>query len=746
MFSIIIVRVENVAGGGLLHANFEHERFRPVLSVGGKTLKPLNDLEVGVCGDSGSSTPSEEYKTPTFEVVSLPGSSCLFEFPEKSSSASIQGCFTPLTFNASISNISSSATVLPVQPQRSVKACNVQSNEQSGPISVGQTCAAEKIMPSSVMQLPAHHSDRCSVSAELFVPQASIVTQVSNSFSGITVLTSSAAPLDRISSGSRQAGKKTTFAPLPNQTTWMRERVLRSASDHDVVDSIIDSEIISSSQLVDIRMRLEERRRQIENEKRRMAVQWTRNRQQAGNDAFVQVINKSRPLAERAAAEGLFPIELSDSGVELEKQAVETVAEQSSKQTAKPLSGQNRQRSASFVPVTSSAGHDATVSSESPRVSRSGVCQSAFKSTSSVSGKDHSLPSGSAIMIGEHGSSVPSSASKERVSDYGTSLDRLNSSLMELQGEIMRLSLQQDQIKSLVGPDNDSSLNSASSATTNSQFYLSPAHESHAASKLLDPSGGIIGQPVDTRYMPLSYMPFQQYGSIPSVVPQQVGLTDVPYHSLPSSYVPAPIPARFSQLSRLDGLFDQFQQSHDDGQPIQQHNLDEVSQSSAVCTASTAHALSAYSQSTPMSSVCSPVLMSVCSPTALSSSLQSGVANDTVATETSPANFQTTFAPSTTANEAFFMNFDDETTPRRSKPVLGSSRNVRSKAGSEVRVLPSVVSDASVLDTTIQRTTNYPLEQLPAVSSVSPAVGFMIVENEAVDETVCALLYFFHLN
>ena len=89
--------------------------------------------------------------------------------------------------------------------------------------------------------------------------------------------------------GGAKIQKKTTFAALPNQTTW-QENAKSSAHQRDSnMGSPGEGGTPSNSELIDIKMRLEERRRQIENEKRRMEFQWTKNRQRLGKQAFIQV-------------------------------------------------------------------------------------------------------------------------------------------------------------------------------------------------------------------------------------------------------------------------------------------------------------------------------------------------------------------------------------------------------------------------------------------------------------------------
>ncbi len=92
-----------------------------------------------------------------------------------------------------------------------------------------------------------------------------------------------------------KSSKKTTFAALPNQTTW-QESVQKKADQDDANKSTGGTESIQPlpSELHVIRMRLEERRRQIETEKRRIEIQWNKQRQRVGKQAFIQVISRGK--------------------------------------------------------------------------------------------------------------------------------------------------------------------------------------------------------------------------------------------------------------------------------------------------------------------------------------------------------------------------------------------------------------------------------------------------------------------
>ncbi|XP_056647194.1 patronin isoform X17 [Diorhabda sublineata] len=84
--------------------------------------------------------------------------------------------------------------------------------------------------------------------------------------------------------------KKTTFATLPNTTTWQEQ----SSQNQQVTASNGDEHPPNSMniQLSDIRLKLEEKRRHIESEKRRMEIAMNKQRQKVGKAAFLQAVAK----------------------------------------------------------------------------------------------------------------------------------------------------------------------------------------------------------------------------------------------------------------------------------------------------------------------------------------------------------------------------------------------------------------------------------------------------------------------
>ncbi|CAH0752773.1 unnamed protein product [Bemisia tabaci] len=88
--------------------------------------------------------------------------------------------------------------------------------------------------------------------------------------------------------------KVTSFAALPsNTTTWQQQRDINSHSQPDREETETETEVMGS-QLLNIRLKLEEKRRLIESEKRRMEAVFNKQRQQFGKAAFFQAVTKGK--------------------------------------------------------------------------------------------------------------------------------------------------------------------------------------------------------------------------------------------------------------------------------------------------------------------------------------------------------------------------------------------------------------------------------------------------------------------
>lgn len=86
--------------------------------------------------------------------------------------------------------------------------------------------------------------------------------------------------------------KTTTFAALPNTTTWQQQSSNNQHNSENNSEEGSGSNQVMTSQLNDIRLKLEEKRRHIENEKRRMELAMNKQRQKVGKAAFLQAVVK----------------------------------------------------------------------------------------------------------------------------------------------------------------------------------------------------------------------------------------------------------------------------------------------------------------------------------------------------------------------------------------------------------------------------------------------------------------------
>uniref|UniRef100_A0A182FUU3 Uncharacterized protein n=1 Tax=Anopheles albimanus TaxID=7167 RepID=A0A182FUU3_ANOAL len=85
--------------------------------------------------------------------------------------------------------------------------------------------------------------------------------------------------------------RKTSFAALPNNTTTWQQQAISVQKMDDVDDN---QPMEDASKISTIKLKLEEKRRLIELEKRRIESAWSKQLQTVGKQAFLQAINKSK--------------------------------------------------------------------------------------------------------------------------------------------------------------------------------------------------------------------------------------------------------------------------------------------------------------------------------------------------------------------------------------------------------------------------------------------------------------------
>ncbi|XP_043271274.1 patronin isoform X9 [Venturia canescens] len=106
------------------------------------------------------------------------------------------------------------------------------------------------------------------------------------------------------SNGNATGEKKTTFATLPNTTTWQQQshQQIQQTEQHTTDEN--GGNTIEISQLNKIRLKLEEKRRRIENDRRRMEVVMSKQQQKVGEAAFLQAVTKGKVKSPSSSASG----------------------------------------------------------------------------------------------------------------------------------------------------------------------------------------------------------------------------------------------------------------------------------------------------------------------------------------------------------------------------------------------------------------------------------------------------------
>ncbi|CAH0557676.1 unnamed protein product [Brassicogethes aeneus] len=109
--------------------------------------------------------------------------------------------------------------------------------------------------------------------------------------------------LSKLSNTNGNSEKKTTFATLPNTTTWQQQSSHSQQHAESNGDETSGNNANNSMQLSDIRMKLEEKRRHIESEKRRMELAMSKQREKVGKAAFLQAVAKGKGSLLKSASE-----------------------------------------------------------------------------------------------------------------------------------------------------------------------------------------------------------------------------------------------------------------------------------------------------------------------------------------------------------------------------------------------------------------------------------------------------------
>ena len=386
--------------------------------------------------------------------------------------------------------------------------------------------------------------------------------------------------------GASPSVKKTTFAALPNQTTWQERALMKTQQGSESQGSGGDDGDVTplASELLSVRMRLVEQRRQIELGKRRAEMQWTKQREQLGKEAFIQVISKGnkggagtadevavqqhdltkQPVETRQAADKCEPDEVVSAQTRISK---DDAVSPRQKQLAsvvdanndRALSHDNEPRGNVRLPQRNRVGDVEEKRCESSAQQPNGGAVDNSRTTPEKQ-KPRNAPEPDEASRHEPDYPVLSMqsaalvhTSQENLQEYGTSLNKLNSSLTELQGEIMRLSLQQDRIKSVnvspstpqqrfntaTSPDQSDTVSSSSSS---SQNYVQRQGLSGGEP---DVAGVVPAQQVATS--------FSQTGVVNNAT-TMYGQVPVPYshgYGTPPQYAHTPFPPQYAVQGQM---------------------------------------------------------------------------------------------------------------------------------------------------------------------------------------------------
>jgi len=459
---------------------------------------------------------------------------------------------------------------------------------------------------------------------------------------------------------------KSVYVELPAQMTWMEAaRIQRSASERNImkaVDRTPESPVVlPQSEMAGLRMKLEQRRRQIELGKRRNEQQRSQMLHQMGQDAFVQMIRKkdkrppdmvenvevptdkvnikmaapdnvvsSSPSVEPSDRRKQSVPKSEDNGViqvEAPKPAVfiNTENENATKMSPQNIARVQQARmpvtldsnrmsqnakveSVRSVPVAEIQGSFAAgVDDHTPVLSTTRRSSAGSQQRSTTTGNARRSNSMTQSESGGHtiltSPSVAGSyqspgnhLAMRRLHNDLDSFDRLSSSLSDLQAEITRLTVQQDEIKNLVS---SGGIGPATNISDRDKFFLYPSNDPSSRRspdmRLRPPLGGQIdpylqdmamqhspyqqpvgGYEVDPRFYVPSYGP---YGPQPYISPPHVashGSYQPPVSQMMHRY-PVP-PAYMSPYQQPHaGVYQPFHQPQYSGEVGQWAASDEAS-------------------------------------------------------------------------------------------------------------------------------------------------------------------------
>ncbi|XP_076064083.1 calmodulin-regulated spectrin-associated protein patronin isoform X3 [Oratosquilla oratoria] len=258
--------------------------------------------------------------------------------------------------------------------------------------------------------------------------------------------------------GSKKSEKKTTFAALPNQTTWKQQSVQSIPDDSKPIpDENVEPQVMAS-ELHNVRLKLEEKRRRIESEKRKMELAMNKQRQKLGKEAFMQAVVKGG----KGSSTGSSTPTTSEPDTTTSTMGGDMMVD-SMEQSLPKASHHSTASSSQANPNLSLKDIDSDVSKVSHKWLESQGQQQEELKTPDIESMDYDEYHKSLTHLGwlQH----RATSSRQKPTEQ---LSRMTDSLTEIQSDIHRLNQQQHQIQSLI----HNGMNTANNTAQQNQFYL----------------------------------------------------------------------------------------------------------------------------------------------------------------------------------------------------------------------------------------------------------------------------------
>ena len=206
---------------------------------------------------------------------------------------------------------------------------------------------------------------------------------------------------------------------------------------------------LSLGEFAQIRARLEEKRHFMDSDKRKLERQWSKQRQRVGKAAFLQVLANQKKVKENASEDQ--PIRTEEFRSEKPKTQDVYSREEIERSIARSRLDQSQQEGKiTFADLGSNKDKLLpSRSAESPRVQKVAPTNKPAESLPIRPESPQSIPDVPPGK-GSPGSSSGSHSPHMTSDEYNTSLEKLNANLSQLQNEIQRLSLRQEQMRSVM--------------------------------------------------------------------------------------------------------------------------------------------------------------------------------------------------------------------------------------------------------------------------------------------------------